>query len=392
MFIHALTIGGAQSRTLALANGLAARGHQVDLIVAARGAAGETRLDPRVRLVPLSPRPPETVGSGLRRIADLMTSIPALARYLNSAGPDILLSMANHVAPIAALGHALMRRPKSTLLVLRASNHVTRTPSAHGNALRRLHLQPFWTQADHIIAVSGSVADSLIVGLGIAPSRITVLPSPILPDDLAARAAQTPEHDWLRAPDPARPTLLGIGRFVPQKGFDLLLDAFDQLRRRRSARLLLLGEGPQRPLLEEKVRQLGLEDLVSLPGITRNPFAALSHADLFVLPSRWEGLPATLIEALACGCPVVAADCPGGVREVLQDGRIGRLAPPGDAGLLAAAMDEALSQKPDRTVLQNAIQPYRSAAAIAAYEAWLLACLAGRDMARTPLKTGTYGS
>lgn len=391
LLIHALTVGGAQNRTLALANGLAARGHRVDMVVAAQGAPNEARLDPRVRFVPLSPRASETVGSGLRRIADLMTIIPALARYLNDAGPDVLVGMANHVAPIAALGHGLMRRPRATALVLRASNHVTHTPSAHGNYLRRLHLLPFWSRADHIIAVSRSVAESLSTGLGIAPDRIAVLPSPILPDGLAACAAQLPEHDWLRTPNPDQPTIVGIGRFVSQKGFDLLLEAFNQVRRQRSCRLLLLGDGPERPQLEDSVRRLGLTDLISMPGITGNPYAVLSRASLFVLPSRWEGLPATLVEALACGCPVVAADCPGGVSEVLQCGRVGRLVRPDDAESLAKGMVHALDDRPDPDFLRAAVRRFQTTEAIAAYEAWLIACVAGRTMAHTPLHARPYG-
>lgn len=370
LLIHALTVGGAQSRTLALANGLAARGHRIDLVVAAQDAACEDRLDPRGNFVPLGARTSETVGSGLRRIADLAGVIPALARYLDRAGPDVLVGMANHVAPVAALGHALMRRPRATALVLRASNHITRTASARGNLLRRLHLRPFWSRADQIIAVSRSVADSLWTGLGIPPARISVLPSPILPDDPAACAAAPPEHDWLRAPEPGVPTIVAIGRFVPQKGFDLLLDAFDRLRRQRPCRLLLLGDGPLRPQLEARVERLGLADVVRLPGVVANPYAALGRAALFVLPSRWEGLPATLVEALACGCPVVAADCPGGVREALQDGRLGRLVPPEDAGALAGAMLHALEDRPDPRLLQEAVAPFRTGAAVRAYESW----------------------
>lgn len=286
LLIHALTVGGAQNRTLALANGLAARGHHIDLIVAARGAPGEERLDPRVRFVPLGSRASAAVGSGLGRITDLAGVIPALARYLDSERPDVLAGMANHSAPIAVLGHALMRQPRTTTLVLRASNHVTRTPSAKGNLLRRLHLRPVWSRVDRIIAVSRSVAHSLSAGLGIAPGRITVLPSPILPEDVTSRAAEPPEHDWLRQSDPDTPTILGIGRFVEQKGFDLLLEAFARLRRQRPCRLLLLGDGPLRPRLEAQVRGLGLADLVAMPGVTTNPFAALGRADLFVLPSR----------------------------------------------------------------------------------------------------------
>lgn len=392
LFIHALSVGGAQNRTLAIANGLAERGHRVDLIVAAQGAPGEGRLNPRIRFVPLSLRASGTVGGGLRRIADLMAAIPPLARYLNAATPDVLFSMANHVAPVAALAHTLSAKPAATALVLRASNHATRSPAIDGNPLRRLHLQPFWRRADHIIAVSRSVADSLIDGLGISPHRITVLPSPILPDDLAERAAENPGHPWLQTPEPALPLIVGIGRFVNQKGFDVLLNAFALLRHRLPCRFLLFGDGPQREALMNQISQLGLGDVVSLPGVTANPYAVLSRASLFVLPSRWEGLPAVLIEALASGCPVVAADCPGGVAEILQNGRIGALVPPDDASALADAMAGSLSHPPDRQVLKQAILPYATGPAIAAYESWLTDYLRRRAPVSPPWQPEPVGS
>lgn len=385
LFIHALTVGGAQNRTLAVANGLAERGHRVDLVVAVQGTPNEARLDPRIRLVPLSPRRSTTVGSGLRRITDLMSAIPALVSYLNSAAPHVLLGMANHVAPIAAFAHALSAKPGATALVLRASNHITHSPDL-GSSLRRLHLQPFWRRAHHIIAVSRSVADSLVSGLGIPASRITVLPSPILPPDLASRAAGDPGHPWLHSRNPARPVIVGLGRFVHQKGFDVLLNAFALVHRERPCRLLLFGDGPQRGALEARIRQLELEDAVSLPGVTPNPYAVLSRADLFVLPSRWEGLPAVLVEALAFGCPVVAADCPGGVAEVLEGGA-GALVPPGDAAALADAMTRTLAQPPDRQTLQQAIRPYHTGPAVTAYETWLMSYLEQRSAPLVALAT-----
>lgn len=392
LFIHALTVGGAQNRTLAIANGLVARGHRVDLIVSAQGAPSESQLDPRIRFVPLAARTSHTIGSGLRRIADLMSAIPALVRYLNAEKPDVLIGMANHVAPVAVFAHALMRKPHSTALVLRASNHITHSATVQGTYLRRLHLQPFWRQADHVIAVSRSVAESLTGGLGIAPERITVLPSPILPDDLAARTRAEPDHPWLHDGSNGLPVIVGIGRFVHQKGFDLLIDAFDRVCRQRPCRLLLFGDGPLRDTLKNRISQLGLDELVALPGVTARPYAALSRADLFVLPSRWEGMPAVLIEALATGCPVVAANCPGGVAEVMEDGGIGGLVPPDDIPALADAMFRGLSHRPDREALRRAVLPYQSGPAITAFERWLRTYLHRRTAPHMAIETGMYGS
>ena len=105
-----------------------------------------------------------------------------------------------------------------------------------------------------------------------------------------------------------------------------------------------MGEGKQRGELESLTRQLDIADDVAMPGYFSNPYAAFAHAALFVLSSDWEGLPTVLIEALACGCPVVATDCPSGPAEILADGRFGELVPPGDVDALASAMARSLER------------------------------------------------
>jgi glycosyltransferase involved in cell wall biosynthesis len=133
---------------------------------------------------------------------------------------------------------------------------------------------------------------------------------------------------------------------VPAKNFSLLLAAFARLRAQRPARLLILGEGRERLRLEAAAHELGIDADVALPGHVDNPYAAFSRASLFVLSSDWEGLPTVLIEALACGCPVVSTDCPSGPAEILERGRYGSLVPVGDAVALAHAMARTLDQPP----------------------------------------------
>jgi len=128
----------------------------------------------------------------------------------------------------------------------------------------------------------------------------------------------------------------------PQKDFPTLIQAFAHVRRAYPARLLILGEGEERPALEALVRQLGLEQDVSLPGFAVNPYPYMARASLFVLSSRWEGLPGVLIEALYCGAPLVATDCPSGPREILRDGQYGQLVPVGDVTALAQAIETTL--------------------------------------------------
>jgi glycosyltransferase involved in cell wall biosynthesis len=140
----------------------------------------------------------------------------------------------------------------------------------------------------------------------------------------------------------APPVILAVGRLTLQKDFPTLIRAFARLRARRSARLVILGEGELRDELEALVAELGLTADVALPGFVDNPFSWMRGSALFVLSSAWEGFGNVLVEAMACGTPVVSTDCPSGPAEILENGKWGRLAAVGDAEALARAIAEAL--------------------------------------------------
>ncbi len=185
----------------------------------------------------------------------------------------------------------------------------------------------FYPWADTVIAVSEGVADDLVSCLGLSRAQITVIPNPVVSDDIEALANEPLEHPWF-APG-APPVLLAAGRLTTQKAFPTLLQAFARLVPERDLRLMILGEGPDRGALQAEIDALGLGARVALPGFDPNPFRYLARARLFVLSSAWEGLPGVLIQAMACGTPVVSTDCPSGPREVLENGRLGPLVPVG---------------------------------------------------------------
>jgi glycosyltransferase involved in cell wall biosynthesis len=151
------------------------------------------------------------------------------------------------------------------------------------------------------------------------------------------------EHPWFRAGQP--PVVLAVGRLTDQKAFDVLIRAFALVRKNRPARLLILGEGENRLALECLIRELGLAQDVDLMGFVQNPYLYMAHTSLFVLPSRWEGLPTVLIEALYLGAPVVATDCPGGSRAILKDGKYGKLVPVDAPLMLAEAIEASLKER-----------------------------------------------
>jgi glycosyltransferase involved in cell wall biosynthesis len=136
--------------------------------------------------------------------------------------------------------------------------------------------------------------------------------------------------------------VLAVGRLTYQKDFSTLLRAFATVREKMDARLVILGDGPDRRNLESLATKLDIENHVDFPGYVDNPYPYLKRADLFVLSSRYEGLPNVLIEAQICGAPIVSTDCPTGPDEILMKGRAGVLVPVGDAASMAVAMSDVL--------------------------------------------------
>jgi glycosyltransferase involved in cell wall biosynthesis len=225
---------------------------------------------------------------------------------------------------------------------------------------RRQRLVPtlikhFYPWADYIIGNSQGVAADLGKITGLPAERIRVIYNPVVTPELQAKTQAPLQHPWFAPGQP--PVLLAVGRLTQQKDFPTLIQAFAEVRRHQAARLLILGEGPDRPQLEGLIKTLNLEQDVALFGFVENPYAYMARAALFILSSRWEGLPTVLIEALFCGVPVVATDCPSGPREILAGGQYGALTPMQDVATLAATMRTALAGQTPRPTTAS-WQPY----------------------------------
>jgi glycosyltransferase involved in cell wall biosynthesis len=180
----------------------------------------------------------------------------------------------------------------------------------------------------------------MATGLGSAlelnPDRIRVVHNPI---DLAQiRKSANESIPW----PSDRPFIVTAGRLEHQKGHDILLKAFASSDRARRLHLVILGRGSLENHFKRQAAELGVADRTHFMGFTANPWAWISKADLFVLPSRWEGFPSVAAEALACGAPVLVTACDFGPREVVEHGESGWVAPPEDPGAFSAAMDTLL--------------------------------------------------
>jgi glycosyltransferase involved in cell wall biosynthesis len=328
IFLPDLVVGGAERSMLKLAAGIAARGFAVDLVLSC--ARGE--------LLAEAPTTARVVDLKAGRV---LTCLPALVRYLRREQPVALLSVLH--TNLVALWARRLANVRTRVLVSERSTLSSEVK--HYASDPRMQLMPhlvrrFYPWADGIIAVSKSVADDLAQVAGIPGERISVIYNPIITADLKAQARDRLLHPWFGDGQP--PVILSTVRLSSEKDLPTLIQAFATVRRDRPARLLILGEGEERPALEALVRELGLEHDVSMPGFVLNPYPYMARAALLVLSSKWEGLPGVLIEALYCGAPIVATDCPGGSREILADGRYGRLVPVGDSVAMAEAMRAAL--------------------------------------------------
>lgn len=359
IFLPSLAGGGAERAVATLAGGLAARGVAVALVLGQAQGPYLVDLHPSIQLVDL-------------RVTSMWRALPKLAAHLRQTRPDALLSAMSHANVVAALAHRIAA--SKARLVLSERVHLgamfeeyrdLRTRATH--ALMRLT----YPWANCIVTVSEGVADDLIRHVGIPAAHVKPIYNPVVDEQLLAQAAQTPSHPWLVGGDV--PVVLGAGRLIGQKDFAMLIDAFALLRMRRKLRLIILGEGELRPKLQEQARRLGLADCVDLPGFETNPFASMRTAAVFVLSSRFEGLPGVLIQAMACGVRVVSTDCPSGPSEILQGGKWGRLTSVGDPAALAAAIEGALDDPSPPDVRQRAAD-FSTEAAIARYAQELGLC------------------
>jgi glycosyltransferase involved in cell wall biosynthesis len=238
-----------------------------------------------------------------------------------------------------------------------------------------------YRRADALVAVSTGVADDLVATLRLPRDMITVIYNPIPVTDIRRLAESPTAHPWLARGEP--PVILGVGRLTKQKDFSSLIRAFARVRQQRPVRLIILGDGELRGELEALARSLGVAADVTLPGFVDNPFPWMKGAAVFALSSAWEGFGNALIEAMACGTPVIATDCTTGPAELLDDGRYGPLVPVGNDQALADAVCEMLDRPKAAALLAARADVFAAPIALQKFEK-LLRSTASDEAAEAP--------
>ncbi|MBN2331475.1 MAG: glycosyltransferase [Deltaproteobacteria bacterium] len=368
IFVHSFGgSGGAERVMLNLASGLKDQGHKVDLVMARQEGLFLDQVPPEIRIVDLKVRSARQSIVSLPLLGKncwfwarmvlavkphfVLGALPSLARYLQKEHPDALISSTDYPNVVAILARRLAK-VKTRII---ATVHIALSMKITTVKKRRVKDLPrvcrrFYPQADAIVAVSQGVADDLAQVLDFPVDNITTIYNPVVSPALESLAAEPLEHPWFIGEGP--PVVITVGGFKVAKDHATLLKAVAIVRSQRPLRLVMLGEGKLQETIAQLAEELHIAEDVDMLGFVDNPYKYMARASLFVLSSIYEGLPTVMVEALACGCPVVSTDCPSGPAEILDHGRYGRLVPVQDEHALALAILSALDEQHDPSVLK----------------------------------------
>ena len=281
-------------------------------------------------------------GSGLRSIYPYAHF---LSRYIREVRPQVLVSALPGPNTVAVCAAELMER--AVPVVVTVWNNVTADYAPEWLEATRT-LYPL---ADAVVAVSKGVGESVRRSLRVDAERVRTIHSPIPASSIRRLAQDEVTHPWFADGEP--PVVLCVGREARQKDHPTLVEAFGLARREVDTRLVILGKlsAPYRARLKSLARSHGVEGDLGFVDFDENPYRYMRRAGLLALSSRWEGLPGVILEALACGTPVVSTDAPYGPREIL--GGWGDLPPVGDAPALARALIATLrGERPTEEALR----------------------------------------
>jgi len=349
-FIPGLNGGGAQRVFVTLVNTLVSMtDHPIHLVTSRQGGSFERLVDERVVRIVLGPQ----------RVS---RSILPLARYIRTQRPVAMVSTLDYcnVVFLIATMFAGVRLRK----VVRDANVIRDRFNSPSERIKagglRFLMRLLYPLANDVIIITKDVERSLLRHRIASVGQMRRIPNPVVVNE-------SPRVEPAEVDPPSDRFVLAIGRLCYQKGFDILIRAFAALPD-REIKLVILGDGPLEHELKALASELRIANRVFLQGFVPNTAHFLRSASVFVLSSRWEGFSNALTEALAAGAPIVATDCPGSPREVLEDGRLGRLVRVENPTALANAITAELAQ-PSTTVAERRLAAlrYESAKIAGAY-------------------------
>jgi glycosyltransferase involved in cell wall biosynthesis len=344
--------GGAQRDMVLLCNALAATGVDIAVLTLRSEGPLRTLLDPAIPVVDIP-------GQRIRY------AVPGLRRAMLDLAPGLVVSSESNLNLFSLMAVRSLPPPARPKLVLRevGSPSLARRHDPYLQNRIAYRFLRLYRHADRVITLTEGARQDLARHFAVPADKISVMRSnAVVPPDAARRIA-----NWDAESGRERDLIVSVGRLSREKNHDLLLRALALLPPTRPWRLALVGDGPQRSKLEALARRKGLAERITFAGYSDDPFAWMMRARLAVCSSVYEGLGNAVIEALACGTPVVSTDCPYGPREILQHGRYGTLVPVGDATSLAAAIATALDRPVERNRLTRRGFDYTAKKAAASF-------------------------
>lgn len=368
IYLPDLTAGGAERVMLTCANGLAERGYDIDLVVGNLKGGFQSDVADAIRIVDMEvPELPYLPS---------VSTLPAVYRYLSRTEPDMMISSMNHINVMLLLAQKLALTSSNITVV----EHNTPRELMRGSLKNKLiyklaTLEYQW--ADEIVGVSNGVVTDLSEIVGVPTEDIHTIYNPVVTDELRAKANQEPDHEWF---DSDNQVVLSVGRLSEQKNQDLLVNAFAKVRETRAVKLILVGQGEREAEIASLAEDHGISEHVEIVNWVDNVYAYMGHADVFVLTSKWEGLPTVLIEALACGCPVVSTDCPSGPREILGDSEYGTLVESYDPDRVTDGIRQQLDDPVPETKLRDRGTDFTVDQCIEQYDKLITANASSRDV------------
>ena len=294
----------------------------------------------------------------------VLKTLPALIMYLRNSKPYSLLSHISHTNVVALLAKRISNTNVRVFVVEHNNLSARNTFLLRKRMLRPL-MKWLYPSAEHVVAVSEGVANTIHHQLKLNQTKIVTIYNPVVMPEIFEKMKVDLPHQWLN--ENTIPVFLAVGRFTEQKDFSNLLEAFATTLKSIQAKLIILGDGKLRAELERKIATLDLNNHVSMPGFSENPYSFMSRATCFVLSSRYEGLPTVLIEAMACGCNVVSTNCPSGPSEILKNGTLGILVPIEDHKKLAEAMVDSVKSPTSSEALKQRAEAFTPSAVVPKY-------------------------
>lgn len=331
IYLPNLAGGGAERVAVHIANALAAQGENVDLVLTQAKGPYLNTVDNRVNVVDLQ----------CSNRFSTLKSLPKLISYLKNKKPEVVFSTLFRTNVIVSL--ALKLSGVKARLIVRHPNMLYPQKNSgdklYAKIIKKLAIRSAQS-ADLVVVTSQMMKEELLSLAKFDIEKVKVIPNPVPISDIKKKAKAEPTHEWFKNKN--KPIVLSVGRLTMQKNYTTLIKAFALVKKKIDSRLVILGDGEERKKIELNVNELGINDSVSMPGFVDNPYAYMSRADVFVLPSLWEGFPNVLVEAMACNTSAIATDCPGGSAEILENGKWGIMVGNNNISDLSQAIEKAL--------------------------------------------------